>query len=98
MLDVGPSTPWSPPIITTVASEGEGIGDLWQAVTDHRAHLASSGEGANRSIRRARHALIGALRQRVDASAEAVDGSVIDAIVARKTDPWAAAEAMIAGE
>jgi LAO/AO transport system kinase len=98
MLDIGPSTEWRPPIITTIASEGEGIADLWSAVTDHRSHLASSGEDGERADRRARHALIGALRQHVDASVDAVDGSVIEAIVARTTDPWSAAEAMLSGE
>ncbi len=98
MLDVGPTMPWRPPIITTIANEGEGIDDLWRAVIDHREHLASSGEGADRADRRATHALVGALRQRVDASVEAVDSSVIAAIAARTTDPWSAAEALLAGE
>jgi LAO/AO transport system kinase len=96
MLDIGPSAPWRPPIITTVASVGQGIEELWHAVTEHRAYLASSAEGAERANRRARHALVGALRQRVDTSVEAVDGSVIASIVARTTDPWSAAEAMLA--
>lgn len=96
MLDIGPSTSWRPPIITTVASVGRGIGELWHAVTEHRTHLASSSEGAERANRRARHALIGALRRRVDSRVEAVDGSVIASIVARTTDPWTEAEAMLA--
>jgi LAO/AO transport system kinase len=98
MLDIGPSMVWTPPIITTVANEGQGIDDLWSAVLEHRAHLASSPEGAKRASRRARHALVGALRQRVDASVKAVDGSVLASIVGRTTDPWSAAEAMLARE
>jgi LAO/AO transport system kinase len=98
MLDVGPATPWRPPIIATVASEGQGIDELWRAVGEHRHYLASSSEGADRARRRARHALVGALRQRVDANVEGVDGSVLDSIIARSTDPWSAAEAMLVGE
>ena len=97
MLDIGPTTPWRPPIITTVASEGRGIGDLWAAVAAHRTHLAASSDGEARAHQRARHALVGALRQRVDASVEGVDGSLLAAIVARTEDPWSAAEAMMAG-
>jgi len=36
---------WKPPIITTVASREEGIGELWAAVLEHRRHLESSGLG-----------------------------------------------------
>ena len=98
MLDVGPEEMWRPPIITTVASDGVGIGELWNAIADHREHLASTDDGPERAIRRARHALIGALRQRVDRSVQAVDGSVLAAIVSRSTDPWSAADAMLADE
>lgn len=98
MLDIGPSLSWRPPIITTVARDGGGIDELWNAVTEHRAHLASTGAGAERASRRARHALVGALRQRVDSSVEAVDGSVIRSIVARTTDPWSQAEAMLSSD
>lgn len=98
MLDIGPTTPWRPPIITTVASEGQGIDEVWQAVAAHREHLATSADGDDRSLRKARHALVGALRQRVDASVEGVDGALLDAIVARTEDPWSAAEAMLASD
>ena len=36
---------WKPPIVSTVASREEGIGELWQAVLEHRRHLESSGLG-----------------------------------------------------
>ena len=52
MLNMGPKLAWKPPIIPTVASRGEGIADLKKAVERHQAHLATSGEGEERRLRR----------------------------------------------
>lgn len=38
------SQTWSPPVITYSALTGDGIGDLWGHVTDHRARMTKSGE------------------------------------------------------
>jgi LAO/AO transport system kinase len=47
-----PAATWSPPIVETVATEGEGVEDLRSAIADHLDHLRDSGELATR--RRAR--------------------------------------------
>src|SRR6202011_96567 len=52
MQNMGPKLGWKPPIIPTVASRGEGIAELKQAVERHQAYLASSGEGGERRRRR----------------------------------------------
>ncbi len=39
MLDLSALADWRPPIVATVAARNEGIGDLWDAVLAHRAHL-----------------------------------------------------------
>ena len=39
----GDRTDWRPPIVSTVATRGEGIDALWQAILDHREHLEKSG-------------------------------------------------------
>jgi LAO/AO transport system kinase len=36
-------TPWAPPILRTVATEGQGIAELVEAIASHRAHLQISG-------------------------------------------------------
>jgi LAO/AO transport system kinase len=48
MLQIGSRRLWSPPVVRTVASEGSGVAELWEAVAAHRAHLESSGELAER--------------------------------------------------
>jgi LAO/AO transport system kinase len=45
MLQLGDRQPecWAPPVIETVATDGRGLDDLWDALQRHRAHLESSG-------------------------------------------------------
>ena len=54
MLNLAPKTPWRPPIIPTIASRGEGVEQLWDAVLAHRKHLESSGRGGELAARRLR--------------------------------------------
>jgi LAO/AO transport system kinase len=39
MLMMSDTTSWTPPIVATIASEGEGVHELWEAVSAHRSHL-----------------------------------------------------------
>ena len=43
---------WRPPIVTTVASGGEGIDRLWEAVLAHREHLKTTGLAGELASRR----------------------------------------------
>jgi LAO/AO transport system kinase len=43
MLNMSPKTAWRPPIIPTIATRGEGVDQLWDAILQHRRHLESSG-------------------------------------------------------
>ena len=52
MLNMGPKLPWKPPIVATVASRGEGIDELMEAVARHRAFLVSSGRMEARRLER----------------------------------------------
>ena len=42
---------WRPPIVPTIATRGEGIDKLWEAVLQHRKHLETSG-GAQELVER----------------------------------------------
>ena len=46
---------WRPPVLQTVASSGQGIDPLIDALHEHLAHQRSSGEFARRRLRAARH-------------------------------------------
>src|SRR6266568_1400883 len=42
MLRMGPKGDWVPPIVKTSATTGEGIGELWEAIEQHRKHGEAS--------------------------------------------------------
>jgi LAO/AO transport system kinase len=53
---LAPATPgWTTPVLTYSARENSGLRELWQAVTDHRAHLEASGQLATRRAEQQRH-------------------------------------------
>jgi LAO/AO transport system kinase len=102
MLDLSEARTWRPPIVPTDAVNGEGIGDLADAVHRHRAHLESSGELRARRERRLRDELALIVTQRLRRRADALlDASAREeleqAVVARRLDPWSAADQVLAG-
>ncbi len=103
MLDLSdlPHESWRPPIVPTVSTNGQGITEVWGAVLAHRAYAIESGQLAERRSFRVREELreIVALRlghrARQICSGERWD-ELTDAVVARTTDPWTAADEMLA--
>ena len=94
------ATSWRPPIVETVASRGEGGKALWEAVLAHKAHLERTGQLAERRARRAgdelRTIIARSLEQRALAMAGGERfGALQEAVVARRTDPYQAADELI---
>jgi GTPase len=91
MLRMGPEMPWTPPVVTTTATEGAGIGELWEAVGSHRAYLASSGElergRAARLLREVESLAVEGLRERATRLLEH-DPSLASDLTGRRTDPY----------
>ncbi len=91
---------WRPPVLRTEALTGTGIDDVVAALEEHRAHLGDDGLRARRT-RRAAHEVEGlaldALRRRLGG----VEGSRLEAlaadVVAGRTDPYSAADALSRG-
>jgi LAO/AO transport system kinase len=55
MLDLAPKGDgWRPPIITTIASQGEGIDKVARAILDHRTYLQQDEQGRTKEIQRCR--------------------------------------------
>ncbi|WP_017615212.1 methylmalonyl Co-A mutase-associated GTPase MeaB [Nocardiopsis salina] len=92
---------WKPPIEMTVADRDEGIGELWERVREHYAHLAASGELAERRRARAREEVqaiaLDLLRSRMAGpeSGKGLDHLAAEVAEAR-TDPYTAAETLAA--
>jgi LAO/AO transport system kinase len=55
MLDLGAAAPWRPPIVQTVATTGEGVDRVWEAISAHRAHLLETGDLERRRRERVRN-------------------------------------------
>jgi LAO/AO transport system ATPase len=92
---------WRPPIVKTVAATGDGVPDVVTALDDHAAWLARSGELDRRRRDRAAAEIeaiaVAALRERIgDIRGSAALTSQAEAVVAGDTDPYAAADALIA--
>ena len=102
MLDLDPSMgEWRPPVLLTAGTTGEGIDELWQAVLVHRDYLHSSGDMAIRRGRRLLEELERVLAWRIDREIRALESGsrweqVKDDLLARRVDPYDAAERLLA--
>jgi LAO/AO transport system kinase len=103
MLDLSGERTWRPPIVRTVAPRNEGVVQTLAALESHAEHLRASGEGARRREQRARSRLLALLEERfrrvVETRAPEPDGlqEAIRAVLARRQDPYAAAERLFQG-
>jgi LAO/AO transport system kinase len=99
MLELGAVSEWRPPILETVATDATGVGELWDAIVDHRAFVEKGplGERRRARMRVELDNVLGALvRSRIGALAhgEAYEAQ-IDALLADATDPYRAAEELL---
>ncbi len=91
---------WRPPIIPVIATEKQGVDQLWDTVQAHRAHITASGELHRRREFRLREELREVVARRLEQRArEIVTGDrwneLQDGVVAHTIDPWAAADEML---
>jgi LAO/AO transport system kinase len=92
---------WKPPIVSTTAASGEGIGDLVASLDAHWSWLDSTGERERRRLARAREEIsaiaLTALRLRIgglpgDSSLDALAARVVAGVL----DPYTAADELTA--
>jgi len=100
MLQLSGTLDWTPPIVRTVASAGEGIAELWDAIASHRKHLESRGQLEVRRAERARDEALRIAKGRFEnALGAAVAGSasaaLLTALRERRTDPEQAAGRLV---
>jgi LAO/AO transport system kinase len=97
MLDAGPARGWRPPLVTTIATDGTGLGELLTAIAAHRRHLAETGAlhqlRRDRAMREIEAAVRAGLRRR--AAIDHAGDATLDRVVAREIDPWSAAESVV---
>jgi LAO/AO transport system kinase len=91
---------WRPPIVATIAAQGEGIAEMWAAVEEHRAFIEANGTLATRRERRVRDELDEIVVRRLEERAKQLTGrdtvaAIEDAVVQRTLDPWSAADQIL---
>jgi LAO/AO transport system kinase len=99
MADYGEGA-WKPPIVSTTAMSGEGIGDLVARLNAHAAWLAESGEGERRRVARAREEItvlaVAQVRERLGAlPGEARLEELAGQVASGKLDSYSAADELI---
>ncbi len=104
MLDLsghtGQEGGWRPEVVSTVAIDGQGMDELWEAVQKHRTHLESSSELAERRERRANDELAKIVTEQLEDQARRLQASeefqrLRDDIDHRVIDPWEAASRLL---
>jgi LAO/AO transport system kinase len=94
---------WQPPVVKTIALQGDGIPELMGAIADHHQHLVATDELARRNrIRLAnelerilRDELTNRLLDKIDQRALA---DLMAQVAARQLDPYTAAQHLINGD
>ena len=102
-LDLADPRPeWRPPVLRTVATSGEGVPGLWEALLSHRAHLAEGGRLEQSRARR----LAAEVRRLVREDGARVAGErcrgrsfdeLVAQVTARALDPGSAAQSVLRG-
>ena len=100
MLNMNPEGKWKPPVLKTTAITGEGVRALFGKIVEHRDYL-KSGALKRRRRRMVEGELLEAVRERaVESIVESLRAKgglekVVEEILARKTDPYSAAERLL---
>ena len=99
MLDLGGEHEWRPVILETVATNGTGTDELWEAVVTHRRFL-EDGRLEQRRRARTRAVLNEVLSATVRARVTGLDHGAaydaqVEALLAGTTDPYRAADALL---
>jgi LAO/AO transport system kinase len=95
------SAGWAVPIVGTVGTSGDGVRDLWAAITAHRHHVTATGVLERRRRFRLGEELREIVARRLEHRArELCSGdrwdALTDGVLDRTIDPWSAADEMLA--
>jgi LAO/AO transport system kinase len=97
VLSLGPSRTWRVPIVRTEATKGEGVAELAEKISEHRAHIEAEGTLDERRARNLRNEVLelaaARLRRDLEASVagDPATAELLDRVVRRELDPASAA-------
>jgi LAO/AO transport system kinase len=100
MLELSRRRAWQPPIVQTVATTGDGIDGLFDAIVAHKTHVEESGQAEARRRARLREELRGLVAAEMEARAAGLcEGprfdAIVDEVAARTRNPYTAADALL---
>ena len=88
---------WSPPVLLTAATTGQGIEDLWMKIQDHRKFLTTNGGLEDRRGRQRKQEFLEAVeevlaqRLRLQVEIDPDLNATLEKVAAKETDPYSAA-------
>lgn len=101
VLSLGPSVSWRVPIVRTEAAKGEGVAELAEKISEHRAHIEAEGTLEERRARNLRNEVLELAAARLRRSLEAgvaddpAIAELLDRVVRRELDPASAASEIL---
>jgi LAO/AO transport system kinase len=101
VLSLGPKTSWRVPIVRTEAAKAEGVAELAEKISEHRAHIESEGTLEERRARNLRNEVLELAAARLRRSLEAgvaddpAIAELLDRVVKRELDPASAASEIL---
>jgi LAO/AO transport system kinase len=101
VLSLGPSVSWRVPIVRTEAAKGEGVAELAEKISEHRAHIEAEGTLEERRARNLRNEVLELAAARLRRSLEAgvaddpAIAELLDRVGRRELDPASAASEIL---
>lgn len=100
MLDLQGGKPWRPPVIPTIAENGDGVDAAVKSIFDHKKFLENSSEGTKRKYSRLRLEVEEILKREIARVAEKVwdkkiSEDVLEELAARRKDPYTVADELL---
>jgi LAO/AO transport system kinase len=99
MLRMGPTMEWTPPIVKTSTTTGEGVDDLWEAIQGHRKHQEATGgleeKRRRRIVEEVKSMVAFQLRERTSDLLAGEAEQLVKDLDERRIDPYAAANSLM---
>lgn len=102
MLDLQGQKAWRPPVIPTIAENGEGVESATNSIFAHKAFLENSTEGLKKRFSRLRLEVEEILKREIARVAEKawdknISEKILEDLAARRKDPYTVAEELLSG-
>jgi LAO/AO transport system kinase len=99
-MGAGRDPGWQPPVVSTTASTGAGVEELWDAVRSHQSYLGEQGKLDERRRQRLAGEIREIVGERLKALLERAAGphvfeELVQGVLDRRLDPYAAADELM---